>query len=947
MRNMTVPLRRHLPAVFKRDILWLKCLRGVMLAALLGPLLAACDSKGYFHLHGSVRGLVGTGLVLLNNGEDSLRINHNGTFEFDYSYPYAYPYLVTIGTQPVGPAQNCVVTSASGRMTKDIHDVQVDCTTKYRVRGTVTGLQGTGLVLKNNSTDDLTITSGGDFSFATLLVDGSAYDVSISKSPSGQQCSIVNGSGKVDGADVTNVQVICGTLTVGGTVTGLKGTLVLENLEADNLTLTADGSFTFATALVDGKNYDVTVLTEPSGQHCVVTNGSGTLAGANITNVQVNCGFTVSGNLTGLEEGMFAILQNNGGDDLTIDLDGSFTFATPLADDAEYLVTILTSPSRQSCVVNNGAGKIDGQGITNVDIDCRTGPTVSLGYGTKQIILNWDAVFDRSGNAPVQEQYRVMKSIDAGDTYTQISTDETALSYTDTLPVHLTDWANLRYKVQSCLDLADDTTCNDSNIVTGLDDTLATGYAKAANPGNGDNFGSAIALSGDGNTLAIGAPQEGGAGDAAPGSGAVYLLTRNGTTGDWDQQAYIKASNAEAQDGFGTSVAISQDGNTLVIGSPGEDSATAVNQNDNTALNSGAIYIFTRDGSDWEQQAYVKASNIGAQDNFGAAVALSNDGTTLAVGAYFEDSAATGTLNDGSAGSDDNTRTDSGAVYVLTEAGGIWTQQAYIKASNTGAGDQFGNTLSLSSDGDTLAVGARREDSAGAEADDSATDSGAVYVFARTNTTWAQEKYIKASNIGASDLFGNALALSADGATLAVGAYLEDSAVDDTEHDGSAAEDDNTRINSGAVYIFDRNGTDWSQQAYIKASNTGAGDQFGNALALSGDGNTLAVGGNLEDGSAVGVNDSVQTDGAIDSGATYVFTRTDDAWAQQSLVKAPNTGASDNFGYAVGLSNDGETLAVGAIQEDGDGLDDEGNPVVLGGDQTDNSVSNSGAVYIY
>jgi hypothetical protein len=215
------------------------------------------------------------------------------------------------------------------------------------------------------------------------------------------------------------------------------------------------------------------------------------------------------------------------------------------------------------------------------------------------------------------------------------------------------------------------------------------------------------------------------------------------------------------------------------------------------------------------------------------------------------------------------------------------------------------------------------------------------------SNSWSQQAYVKASNTGAGDLFGNALALSADGATLAIGAYFEDSAVTGTTHDGNAIDDDNTRVNSGAVYIFDRNGTSWSQQAYIKASNTGAGDQFGNAISLSGDGNILAIGANLEDGSAVGINDTVQTDGALDSGAAYVFTRADDAWTQQSLIKAPNTGAGDDFGYAAALSNDGETLVVGAIQEDGDGRDAEDNAAVVGGDPTDNSVSNSGAVYIY
>ena len=168
-----------------------------------------------------------------------------------------------------------------------------------------------------------------------------------------------------------------------------------------------------------------------------------------------------------------------------------------------------------------------------------------------------------------------------------------------------------------------------------------------------------------------------------------------------------------AGDQFGYAVALSGDGNTLAVGAEMEGSAAAGingNQADNSADAAGAVYVFARSGGGWSQQAYIKASNPGSNDQFGAALALSADGNTLAVAAQFEDSAATG-INGNQA---DNSMSESGAVYVFTRAGGKWSQQAYVKASNTGEqddGDTFGYAVALSDDGNTLAVGAPGEDS--------------------------------------------------------------------------------------------------------------------------------------------------------------------------------------------------------------------------------------------
>ncbi|HSJ49039.1 MAG TPA: integrin, partial [Gammaproteobacteria bacterium] len=206
------------------------------------------------------------------------------------------------------------------------------------------------------------------------------------------------------------------------------------------------------------------------------------------------------------------------------------------------------------------------------------------------------------------------------------------------------------------------------------------------------------------------------------------------------------------------------------------------------------------------QQAYVKASNTDAEDQFGRSLALAANGNRLAVGAPFEDSPASGIDN---AQGNNATTQNAGAVYVFARDGGNWSQQAYVKASNTEADDQFGRSLSLSGDGATLAVGAwsvgggSGEDSSaigvgGNQADNAAPAAGAVYVFTLGAGGWFQQAYVKASNTEAEDRFGRALALSGDGDTLAAGAPFEDS--NTTGVGGNQG--DNSASAAGAVYLY-------------------------------------------------------------------------------------------------------------------------------------------------
>ena len=307
----------------------------------------------------------------------------------------------------------------------------------------------------------------------------------------------------------------------------------------------------------------------------------------------------------------------------------------------------------------------------------------------------------------------------------------------------------------------------------------------------------------------------------------------------------------------------------------------------------------------------------------------------MAVGAVGEESNGTGVNNPNQA---DNSANDSGAVYIFTRSGALWTQQAYVKASNTAESDRFGTSVALAADGNTLAIGAVGEDSItrSNEADNSAPDSGAVYVFVRSGALWTQQAYLKSPDAETSDLFGSAVALNRDGNTLAIGVRNEDSSATGIDGDHT----DNSVPNSGAVYVFVRNGTTWSQEAYIKAPDTNADDLFGFAVAFAGDGNTLAIGAPGEDGNATGLNGDHTDNSVPGSGAVYLFIRNGTTWSQQAYVKASNTERGDEFGLAVALAADGNTLAVEAFRE-------ASNATGINGDQGDNSAPISGAVYLF
>jgi hypothetical protein len=479
-----------------------------------------------------------------------------------------------------------------------------------------------------------------------------------------------------------------------------------------------------------------------------------------------------------------------------------------------------------------------------------------------------------------------------------------------------------------------------------IDPVAQQAYLKPAAVGNtqaGDLFGFSVAVSGD--TVVVGARDEDSASLgvnsipdelAAGSSGAAYVFVRN--AGVWSQQAYLKPAavgpGGQAGDHFGWSVAIS--GDTVVVGAPDEDSATAgVNSVPaEGATNSGAAYVFTRSGGVWSQQAYLKAAVVRAADEFGYSVAISGD--TLVVGAYDEASSSTG-IN-----SNSNTlAAGAGAAYVFARNGSVWSQQAYLKPGAVGttqANDHFGNAVAVS--GDTVVVGAFEEDSSSTGIDsipnELAGGAGAAFVFVRNAGAWSQQAYLKPAAVGtgqAGDHFG--ISVTASGDTVVVGAYQESSSttgVNSTPNDGAGS--------SGAAYVFTRTAGVWNQQAYLKPAAVGTtqvGDSFGYSVALSGD--TLVVGAPGEDSSTTGI-DSTLNELSSSAGAAYVFRRSAGVWSQQSFLKPGAVGSTqlgDNFGWSVAVS--GATVVVGAYLEDSS---------TLGVNSAANEASaDSGTAYIF
>ena len=333
-------------------------------------------------------------------------------------------------------------------------------------------------------------------------------------------------------------------------------------------------------------------------------------------------------------------------------------------------------------------------------------------------------------------------------------------------------------------------------------------------PSTGDDFGHSIAVSGD--TAVVGAP--------ASGMGAAHVYRFDGNT--WKQEVILTASNGGFFNGFGRSAAIS--GNTIIIGAPFDSES---------GFFSGAVYVFAYDGTTWNQEDKLTASDSSPVDGFGLSLAIEND--IILVGTA-----------------------RGGRAYVFRSDGSTWLEEAKLPATDDGSGtlERFGWSVAIS--GDTAVVGAPGDSDAG-------PDSGSAYVFKFDGSEWVQEAKLTASDAAASDEFGYSVAVSGD--TVVVGAH----------------KDADAGTNSGSAYVFGFDGKLWGEKAKLTASDAAADEEFGYTIALSGD--TLVVGAPFS------------TNEGISAGAAYVFKKVENAWHEENKLTTSDGSDGDQFGLSTAI----------------------------------------------
>ena len=266
----------------------------------------------------------------------------------------------------------------------------------FVISGSVSGLgSGKQVVLLNNSGNSTTVTANGSFSFPNSIAKNGSYAVTVGTQPAGQVCTVSNGTGTGLVANVSNVQVSCidDTYTVSGTVSGLGAgkQLILQNNLSDPTTISASGGFKFNTNVPLNGSYSVTVSSQPTGQMCTVSNGTGSGVAGNISNVQVTCSdnsYSIGGTLSGLRPGLQVTLLNNGANSTIVPTNGSFIFSTSIAHGSSYAVTVGTQPTGQSCTVANGSGSGVVSNVSNVQVLC---VDVSLGGITTRFSSTGDS----------------------------------------------------------------------------------------------------------------------------------------------------------------------------------------------------------------------------------------------------------------------------------------------------------------------------------------------------------------------------------------------------------------------------------------------------------------------------------------------------------------------------------------------------------------------------
>lgn len=543
-------------------------------------------------------------------------------------------------------------------------------------------------------------------------------------------------------------------------------------------------------------------------------------------------------------------------------------------------------------------------------------PVLSLSYETvKTFIFRWSDVAGET-------EYRLFEMENLDDSYSQIATiSRDSAEYE--LEVPLSYRVDASYYLQACVG----SECFDSNeVFVDSDINNAIGYLKPFNTREGFRFGYKLEVSGDGTTLAVVAPEENSTSSTdqtiSDATGGVYVYRKDGNT--WTHQTLIKPpSEVSAGEEFGYDISISDDGNVLAVSAYLEDSTLDGSGNliNGQVVGSGTVFLYRRNNGNWTLEENIKASNVGnagsdLYDQFGYSLALSGDGTKLAVGGYDSSCVRNDPNNNGC--------TRAGAVFYFAESNNSWNEEIYIKPAIINASDTFGASVALSYDGSTLIAGAPKEDSNstgidGNESNNTEEDNGAAYIY---NINFIErsysQTYIKHSTLinpapfGGLQ-FGQSVAISDDGQRALVGSRRNE------------------------VHIFERNAGSWIETHILSESNGGA---YGNAFSISADGNTILTSDSYNNSPDVGLSGSNSGTSAPLSGAVFLYKLVNNNWESQAFLKPLASDVANYFGTAVSISNDGLDIFVGHQSEQGNGTDTDGDP-------EDNSLNNAGAVYIY
>ena len=380
---------------------------------------------------------------------------------------------------------------------------------------------------------------------------------------------------------------------------------------------------------------------------------------------------------------------------------------------------------------------------------------------------------------------------------------------------------------------------------------------EASDAAANDHFGSSVSISADGTVALIGSLDDDT--NSAYDTGSAYIFENS--DGKWTQAAKLIASDVKSADHFGSSVSISADGTVALIGSFYDDT--------NSAYDTGSAYIFENSDGKWTQAAKLEASDAAANDHFGSSVSISADGTVALIGSFYDDT---------------NSAYDTGSAYIFENSDGKWTQAAKLIASDVKSADHFGSSVSISADGTVALIGSFYDDT------NSAYDTGSAYIFENSDGKWTQAAKLEASDAAANDYFGSSVSISADGTVVLLGSRVDEASA------GAGI---------GSAYVFENNDLMWEHTTDLEPSNVKKFDYFGSSVSISADGTVALIGSSGYD-----------TNSAYDTGYAFIFENSDGKWTQAAKLEASDAAANDYFGSSVSISADGTVVLVGSRVDD-------------------------------